>query len=248
MSSKNPVVSSKKSKRFQNAIGAGVIGLAAVCVVATGVLIATRESPPADMTAAETSPQAAEATTSSPKKAPAPQAQAKKTVAAKPPEVSPVPTRTLTAKQMTAKASAVESRAKAPAVVAKAPAVESKAKAPEVIAKAPAVESNAKSPEVMAKASAAESAGVTITGCLERDNDRFRLRDTTGGDAPKGRSWKSGFLKKGSASIQIVDAANRLKLANHIGQRVSVTGMLLDREMQARLLQRVGTPCDRRPA
>ena len=223
MNSKKPVEQSKKSKRFQNAIGAGVIGLAAVCVVATAVLIATRESPPADTTAAQTSPQATEATVPSPKKGPAPQAQAKKTAAAKPPAVSVVPPRTLTASPM----------------AAKTPAVQSKAKAPEVIAKAP---------ELMAKAPAAEPAGVTITGCLERDNDRFRLRDTTGGDAPKGRSWKSGFLKKGSASIQIVDAANRLKLANHIGQRVSVTGMLLDREMQARLLQRVGTPCDRRPA
>jgi cytoskeletal protein RodZ len=232
MHSKQPVVNSKKSKRLQNAIGAGVIGLAAVCVVATAVLIATRESPPADMTAAETSPQAAEATKSSPKKGPAPQAQAKKTAAAKPPAVSVVPPRTLTASPM----------------AAKTPAVQSKAKAPEVIAKAPAAEPKANAPELMAKAPAAEPAGVTITGCLERDNDRFRLRDTTGGDAPKGRSWKSGFLKKGSASIQIVDAANRLKLANHIGQRVSVTGMLLDREMQARLLQRVGTPCDRRPA
>ena len=239
MNSKKPVEQSKKSKRFQNAIGAGVIGLAAVCVVATAVLIATRESPPADTTAAETSPQATEATVPSPKKGPAPQAQAKKTAAAKPPAVSVVPPRTPRASPMAAKTPAVESKAKAPEVIAKAP---------EVIAKAPAAEPKAKAPELMAKAPAAEPAGVTITGCLERDNDRFRLRDTTGGDAPKGRSWKSGFLKKGSASIQIVDAANRLKLANHIGQRVSVTGMLLDREMQARLLQRVGTPCDRRPA
>jgi cytoskeletal protein RodZ len=217
MRSKKPVVRSKKSKRFANVIGAGVIGLATVCVVATAVLLATRESSqPADMTAAETPPQEAEVTKTSPKNVPSPQAQAKKTAAAKPPAVSAVPARALTASPTTAKA--------------------------------PAVESKAKASETMAKAPAAESAGVTITGCLERDNDTFRLRDTTGADAPKGRSWKSGFLKKGAASIEIVDAANRLKLANHIGRRVSVTGSLLNREMQARSLQRVGTSCDQSPA
>ena len=60
-----------------------------------------------------------------------------------------------------------------------------------------------------------------------------------GADAPKSRSWKSGFLKKGSAPIEVVDAAHRLKLTDHVGQRVSVTGRLVDREMQVRSLQRV---------
>jgi hypothetical protein len=84
---------------------------------------------------------------------------------------------------------------------------------------------------------------VTITGCLERDSDSFRLKDTTGQNAPKARSWKSGFLKKGSASVDVVDAANKVKLPTHVGQRVSVTGMLVDREMQVRSLQRVATSC-----
>ena len=215
MRSKKPTVGSKKSKRFANAIGAGVIGLAAVCAVATAVLIATREpSQPTDVTTAETQPQEAEVTKPRPKTVP--QAQAKKTAAANPPAAGAVPARTLSPDVTTPKALAVESAAKAP--------------------------------EAMVKASAVQSAGVTITGCLERDNDTFRLRDTTGADAPKSRSWKSGFLKKGSASIEIVDVANRLKLATHIGQRVSVTGMLLDREMQARSLQRVGASCDQSPA
>ena len=89
----------------------------------------------------------------------------------------------------------------------------------------------------------AKSVPVTITGCLERDSDSFRLKDTTGEKAPKARSWKSGFLKKGSASIDVVDAANRVKLPTHVGQRVSVTGTLVDREMQVRSLQRVSTSC-----
>ena len=88
-----------------------------------------------------------------------------------------------------------------------------------------------------------ESPAVTVTGCLEGDGQRFQLKDTTSADIPKARSWKSGFLKKGSASIEVVDAANRVKLPSHVGQRVSVTGTLVDREMQVRSLQRVAASC-----
>jgi hypothetical protein len=86
-------------------------------------------------------------------------------------------------------------------------------------------------------------ASVTVTGCLERADETFRLKDTTGIDAVKARSWKSGFLKKRAASIDVVDAANRLKLPDHVGQRVSLTGTLVDREMHARSLQRISASC-----
>ena len=242
MISKKPPVPSKKSKRFANAIGAGVIGLAAVCLVATVILIARQPSRPADMTAAETPSQEAKVPEPSPKKLPAPQLQAKKMAVAQPLSGGTVPARTLKTGVTTAKAP--EATARTSEVTAKAP--EATAKAPEATARTSEV--TAKAPEAIAKAPAVESTGVTITGCLERDNDTFRLKDTTGADAPKARSWKSGFLKKGAASIEIVDAANRLKLSNHIGQRVSVTGMLLDREMQARSLQLVGASCNQSPA
>jgi hypothetical protein len=85
---------------------------------------------------------------------------------------------------------------------------------------------------------------VTITGCLERSDDGFRLTDTDGSEAPKARSWKSGFLKKGSASVEVVDAGNRARLTSHIGRRVSVTGLLEDRELQVRSLRRVAPACD----
>jgi hypothetical protein len=90
------------------------------------------------------------------------------------------------------------------------------------------------------------SSPVTITGCLEQADETFRLKDTTGADAPKARSWKSGFLKKGSASIAVVDSAHRLKLPTHVGQRVSVTGLLVNREMQIRSLQRVAASCNQK--
>lgn len=88
---------------------------------------------------------------------------------------------------------------------------------------------------------------VTLTGCLVQTDDTFRLKDTAGTGAPKARSWKSGFLKKGSASVEVVDAAHALTLANHVGRRVSVTGTLVDREMRVRSLRRVGASCEERP-
>jgi len=85
---------------------------------------------------------------------------------------------------------------------------------------------------------------VTIVGCLEQDNESFRLKNTTGDDAPKGRSWKSGFLKKSSKSIELVDARHRMNLAGHVGERVSVTGMLADRELQGSSIKRLAESCE----
>jgi len=85
---------------------------------------------------------------------------------------------------------------------------------------------------------------VTITGCLEQDDDTFRLKNTSGAEAPKSRSWKSGFLKKNSSSIEVIDTSNRVQLPSHVGQRVVVTGLLVDREMQVRSLRSVATTCN----
>lgn len=99
--------------------------------------------------------------------------------------------------------------------------------------------------EAAAETATAAAAYTTITGCLEQDDDQYRLKDTDGENAPKSRSWKSGFLKKGSAKVDVIDPSNRLRLQNHVGQRVSITGTLLERELQARSVQRVASTCDR---
>ena len=85
---------------------------------------------------------------------------------------------------------------------------------------------------------------VTITGCLEEDHDAFTLKSTSGDDAPKSRSWKTLGLTKRSSAVTIADPANRLKLRNHVGERVSVTGALEDKELQGRTLHRVAMTCD----
>jgi hypothetical protein len=91
--------------------------------------------------------------------------------------------------------------------------------------------------------SVTNAAPVTLAGCLERANETFRLKDTEGVDAPKSRSWKSGFLKRSSASIELVDPANGLRLTSRVGQRVSVTGILADGQMRVRSLRRVAGSC-----
>ena len=97
--------------------------------------------------------------------------------------------------------------------------------------------------EVAAAKAKAKIVPVTITGCLEREDAAYRLKDTSGDSAPQKRSWKSGFLKKGSAAVDLYDTSNRVKLPSHVGERVSVTGELVNREMYVRSIQRVSASC-----
>jgi hypothetical protein len=84
---------------------------------------------------------------------------------------------------------------------------------------------------------------VTLTGCLELDQTTFRLKDASGVDAPAARSWKSGFFKKRRSSIDVVDETDALTLRNYVGQRISATGILTNRELQAQSLQRIARSC-----
>jgi hypothetical protein len=86
------------------------------------------------------------------------------------------------------------------------------------------------------------STPVTVTGCLERKDDVYRLTDTSGELTPKSRTWKSGFLRKRSASIELIDAAH-LRLASFVGRRIETTGVVEDREMRVKTLRVQGT-CD----
>jgi hypothetical protein len=100
------------------------------------------------------------------------------------------------------------------------------------------------SPTVAMKQQDEEPIATTVSGCLEEDNGMFRLKDTDGEHAPKSRNWKSGFIKKGSAKIDVFDAGNRFKLMSHIGYRVTVSGNLVDREMHARSVRVSSERCD----
>lgn len=91
-------------------------------------------------------------------------------------------------------------------------------------------------------AAAAKTPPVTLTGCLAQHDDAFQLKDVGGADAPRARSWKSGFLKARTAPIAVVDGG-RLKLQDHVGERVAVTGVLNDREIEARSIKGIANSC-----
>ena len=102
-------------------------------------------------------------------------------------------------------------------------------------------------PEPAASPSGTEHAEVavpaTIAGCLQRDDDAFWLKDTSGADAPKSRSWKSGFLRKKSSTVALTDRGATNRLAAYVGRRIETTGVLVDHEMRIKTLRVLGA-CD----
>ena len=87
---------------------------------------------------------------------------------------------------------------------------------------------------------------VTITGCLEinADDDRFRLADTDGLSAPKARSWRTGFLKKRPAPVDLVWSSGTQTLSRQVGKRVAATGVLEMRELKVSSVRVVSSSCD----
>jgi hypothetical protein len=83
---------------------------------------------------------------------------------------------------------------------------------------------------------------VTMTGCIEKRGDSFRLTDTEGDDAPRSRSWKFGFVRRGTVALDLVDGGQTAPF-KHVGERVLVTGTLDDRELTLRSLRRVTDSC-----
>jgi len=221
----------------------------AICVMAAAVLIAARQpfqqtgvasisAPPTAMPVPEevalpkpiTSSIVMASSSVIPSKAAAAPAQieTKKAVIAKPDIVAMA--------RPFAAASSIEKTTSAESV--KAIAVEPASNAPK--AEAPTTHTAVES---TSNAASHTATSVTITGCVENDEETFWLKDTSGADAPKSRNWKSGFLRKRSAPVALLDANHALKLPNYVGQRVAATGTLVNREMRAQSLQRVGSSC-----
>jgi hypothetical protein len=121
------------------------------------------------------------------------------------------------------------------------PAPAAKPAPKKTVANTPAIEPRT----VAVKQNDGEAVTTTVTGCLElRDDGMFQLKDTDGSHAPKSRSWKSGFIKKGAAKVDVFDAGNRLKLGTHVGYRVSISGTLTDRALKARSLRATSETCE----
>jgi hypothetical protein len=207
-----------------------ILAIAVVCVAAAAILMAARQPFPAeDQPRVETSIVAAH--TEAPVVAkPAPRVRATQTDTRKPAASG---ARTVT----TAAAKPAATGTSATPIAGAAASIGSTAE----LATRPAGESPARAPRTEA---AAQGEVATISGCLEFDDDTFRLTDTEGENAPKARSWRSGFIRRSSARVDVVDASNRLGLPTHVGHRVSITGMLVEREMQARSVKMVADTCD----
>ncbi len=90
------------------------------------------------------------------------------------------------------------------------------------------------------------SPAVTIIGCLEINvnEDGFRLTDTEGVEAPKSRSWRTGFLKKRSAPVVLVEPPDPQGLQMQVGKRVAATGLLTSRALRVSSVRGVGGTCN----
>jgi hypothetical protein len=126
-------------------------------------------------------------------------------------------------------------------------------KSPEPIAVTPIAKVSAKrelaatnTPTVPAPGEIAGFPPVTLTGCLEATpaGDEFRLTETEGDEAPRARSWKTGFLKKRPTPVALVSPPDPHGLQRQVGRRVAVTGELLDRDMKVSSIRVVGPSCE----
>jgi hypothetical protein len=119
------------------------------------------------------------------------------------------------------------------------------APAPAPAPKPVATEQSTAAPAIEERSGAANHA-ITISGCLEMtvDENQFRLTDTDGAGAPKARSWRSGFLKKGSAPVELVEISDAPALRSYVGHRVTATGLLTGRQLRVRSVQTAGSSCE----
>jgi hypothetical protein len=120
------------------------------------------------------------------------------------------------------------------------------------VAPAPAVTPIAREPlgdsaaaEPTPSSARASEPAVTITGCLEEatDDARFRLSDTEGAAVPKSRGWRSGFLKKRPAPVELIESQDVVTLRKLVGRRVTATGILADRQLRVHSISPAGAPC-----
>lgn len=158
---------------------------------------------------------------------------------------SPSPSRTVPTAPVRVEAPKAAATAPAEAAWADAP---QPATAPESTLKmisAPAPVSNQSASTVSTSASEPEDPAtpVTLAGCVDRNDDGFWLKNASGEGAPSSRSWKSGFLRKRSQNIALIDRGYTHRLATYVGQRVETTGVLADREMRVKTLRVLGS-CD----
>lgn len=73
---------------------------------------------------------------------------------------------------------------------------------------------------------------VTLSGCVRGGAERntFVLTKVEGADAPRARGWKTGYLLKRPSNLAVVSGTSAIRLRDHVGRRVTVTGTLEQRD------------------
>jgi hypothetical protein len=84
----------------------------------------------------------------------------------------------------------------------------------------------------------------TYVGCLRSEDDgrKLVLTEVGGRDVPQSRNWKTMFVTKKAAKLE-VRPASTLALRQHVGQTVQVSGRRVDDRLAARSVKVVGTTC-----
>lgn len=83
----------------------------------------------------------------------------------------------------------------------------------------------------------------SLTGCRQNDGDRFNLTNLPEGQAPKGRNWKTAYVTTSTKDVEVV-GASRLKLKDHVGHKVTITGTRDgDTRVKATSVKMVATRC-----
>jgi hypothetical protein len=125
----------------------------------------------------------------------------------------------------------------------KAPAKAAPAKAaPAKAAPAKAAPAKAAAAKVAVAPAPPDPNSVTMIGCLESDGVNYRLADVQGNQAPKGRSWKTGFVTKKAKPIDLVGVSSTLNLKDHVGQKLSVVGVKDgETHLKARSIKQLGS-------
>ena len=84
---------------------------------------------------------------------------------------------------------------------------------------------------------------VTYVGCLRADDDgdRYMLTEISGPNAPRSRSWKTGFITKRSVDMEVSGPRGKMKENN--GRLVRITGRRDGNELFAKSITFAGATC-----
>ena len=72
---------------------------------------------------------------------------------------------------------------------------------------------------------------------------KYKLTGLKGTEAPKGRSWKTGWITKSTKNVGVVSTSSGPKLKDHVGHQVTLTGVKNGDNLQARSIKHVATSC-----